>query len=222
MARLSDSSPPVLHGYRFSVFAWIARLACHEKGVSFTWSEIDPFEVPLRKSYLDLNPFRRVPTLVHGDFTVYETSAITQYLDDAFDGPSLMPDAPPHRARVRQFMSLVSGDVYWPLVRQVFAHGFWRERTGRGADPIEVRCGLDGAAQILPALEQLAGGGNVLVGDTLSLADLHLAPMIGYFCESDSGAEMLAQQPRLSQWWAAISVTESYLATRPDLTGVLE
>lgn len=32
-----------LHGYQYSVYSWIARLALHEKGVVYSWVEIDPF-----------------------------------------------------------------------------------------------------------------------------------------------------------------------------------
>ncbi|MBY8976658.1 glutathione S-transferase family protein [Rhodobacteraceae bacterium NNCM2] len=213
---------PDLHGYRFSVFAWIARLAFHQKGAAYLWVEIDPFDLPVAPAYLALNPFGRVPTLVHGGFALYETGAITEYLDEAFDGPALMPGAAKARARARQVIAIVAGDAYWPLVRQVFAHGFWRARTGRGVDRAEVVKGLEAAPRVLGALDQIAAEGLVLSGGDVTLADIHLAPMIGYFCETAEGAAMLARYPALSRRWEGMSASEGYLVTRPDLTGTLE
>ena len=80
-----------LYGYQFSVYSWIARLALEEKGVDYHWIEVDPFVQSVPVSYLALHPFNRVPTLVHDSFQLYETGAITRYIDEAFPGPSLRP-----------------------------------------------------------------------------------------------------------------------------------
>jgi hypothetical protein len=40
---------------------------------------------------LALHPFNRVLILLHGDFTVYETSAIVSYVEDMFDSVALRP-----------------------------------------------------------------------------------------------------------------------------------
>jgi glutathione S-transferase len=76
-----------LYGYKLSVYAWVARFALHEKGIEYNWIEIDPFADDVDPAYLEKHPFCRVPTLVDGDFTLYETAAITRYLDAAFNGP---------------------------------------------------------------------------------------------------------------------------------------
>jgi len=76
-----------LHGYQYSVYSWIARLAIHEKGVGYNWVEINPFSANVPASYLALHPFKRVPALIHSDFAVYETSAITRYIDEILEGP---------------------------------------------------------------------------------------------------------------------------------------
>src|SRR3954449_12565633 len=47
--------------------------------------------------------------------TVYETSAIVGYIDDAFDGPRLTPADPRQRARMNQWISAVNG-YYYPYL----------------------------------------------------------------------------------------------------------
>lgn len=208
--------PVELWGYHHSVYAWIARLALHEKGVAYTWLEVDPFADRVPADYLALHPFGRVPTLIDGDFAVYETSAITQYLDEAFEGPRLQPLAPAQRARVRQIVSVIDSYVYWPLVRQVFSHGVFRPRLGHPCDHTEYRRGLEAAPRVLHALDQLAQGGSYLIADSLSLADVHLAPMIAYFTDAPDGSALMAQHERLSAWWSAMSLRPALVATRPS------
>ena len=70
-----------LHGYSYSVYLRIARMTMLEKGVAWRHVEIDPFADEIPADYLALNPFGRVPTLDHDGFILYETTAITRYLD---------------------------------------------------------------------------------------------------------------------------------------------
>jgi glutathione S-transferase len=206
-----------LHGYKYSVYAWIVRLALHEKGVAYGWREVNPFAEDVPADYLAMHPFKRVPVLVHDGFVLYETGAITRYVDEAFDGPPLQPVEPQQRARQQQIVSMIDSYAYWPLVRQVFSHGFFRQRTGRDSDPAEVRRGLEAAPRVIGALEQLASGSDFLCGDALSLADIHLAPMIGYFTRHPEGAALLMRHRRLSRWWEEMSKRSTFHATTPDV-----
>src|ERR1700746_835802 len=105
----------VLHGYRYSVYNRIARLALAEKDVAYDRVEVNPFAPDVPASYLVLHPFGRVPTLVHDGFTLYETGAITRYIDRAFPGPALQPANPQALARMDQIISIVDAYAYWPL-----------------------------------------------------------------------------------------------------------
>jgi len=84
--------PLVLHGYRYSVYVRIVRLVLAEKGVAYDRVEVNPFAPDRPASYLALHPFGRVPVMVHDGFSLYETGAITRYLDRAFPVPSLQPE----------------------------------------------------------------------------------------------------------------------------------
>src|SRR5262245_47291063 len=190
-----------LHGYQYSVYSWIARLGLHEKGVAYSWVEVDPFAEKVPASYLATHPFKRVPALVHGEFVVYETGAITRYVDEAFEGPKLQRTDPRERARCNQIISIVDSYAYWPLVRQVFSHSVFRPLMRRPVDDKEIRRGLDAAARVFAALEKLAGEGQYLCGSDLSLADIHLAPMIGYFVLASEGRRLFEKHLRLRNWW---------------------
>lgn len=206
---------PILHGYRYSVYVRIARLVLAEKGVAYERIEVDPFAPDVPADYLALHPFGRVPTLVHGDFVLYETGAITRYIDRAFAGPALQPEQPRALARMDQIISIVDSYAYWPLVRQVFAHRVFRQTVGRPVDEAEVAKGLAATPKILHALEVSAGTGPFLTGEEISLADFHLGAMIAYFAAAPEGAALLERYPRLAAWWGVLSRRPSLTATDP-------
>lgn len=205
----------VLHGYTYSVYNRIARLALSEKGVPCDRVEVNPFAEP-SPEYLALHPFGRVPTLVHDGFVLYETGAITRYVDRTFAGPALQPSAPRALARMDQLIGIIDAYGYWPMVRQVFSHRVFRAAAGRPVDEAEVARGLTGASKVLAALEALASE-PFLVGRELSLADLHVGAMVAYFMLAPEGAAALTDHPRLAAWWANVSRRESFIVTDPGL-----
>jgi glutathione S-transferase len=205
----------VLHGYTYSVYNRIARLALAEKSVAYDRVEVNPFAEP-SPEYLALHPFGRVPTLVHDGFVLYETGAITRYVDRTFAGPALQPVSPRPLARMDQLIGIIDSYGYWPMVRQVFSHRVFRTAAGRPVDEAEIARGLLGATEVLAALEALAAK-PFLTGPDLSLADLHVGAMIAYFTLAPEGAAALAGYPQLAAWWASVSRRASFAATDPGL-----
>ena len=203
-----------LYGYQYSVNSWIERLSLEEKGASYRWIEINPFAAGVPESYLAIHPFKRVPALVHDKFQIYETGAITRYIDEAFPGERFTPA---DRARCNQFISIIDSYVYWPVVRQVFSHRVFRPRLGRPSDAAEIQKGLETAPVVLAALERLVADTEYLCGADISLADIHLAPMIGYFAMAEEGDALLKTQRKLSNWWSTMSARAAYRATMPRL-----
>ncbi len=206
-----------LIGYRYSVYLRIVRMVLAEKRLRATLVEVDPFSRPLPEGYLDLHPFGRVPVLEHGPFRLYETTAITRYLDEALPGPVLQPEDARDRARMAQVIAIADAYAYHPLVRQVFAHLLFGPREGRAPDLAAVAEGLAAAATVLGSLERIAAEGRVLRGDAVTLADLHLAPMIAAFAMTAPGAAMIEGHPALARWWAAMRLRPSLAATDPGL-----
>jgi glutathione S-transferase len=204
---------PVLWGAAYSVYTRTARLALIEKGVGYAFRELDIFADAVPADYLVRHPFKRIPALEQGDFSLYETAAITRYVDEAFDGPPLQPADVRARARMAQIVGMVDSYVYWPAVRVVYVQRVGRPREGAAPDEAAIAEALPRVATALDALEALAGGDGFLVGGALSLADLQLAPMIDYFARAPEGRAMLDARPKLAAWWQAIQGRDSLAAT---------
>ncbi|MEO9819252.1 MAG: glutathione S-transferase family protein [Paracoccaceae bacterium] len=207
----------ILRGYRYSVYNRIARVVLHEKGVVYTTEEIDPFTADMPKDYLMRHPFGRVPVLSNCDFDVFETSAITRYINAAFEGPQLMSSNAETLARIAQVISIIDSYGYQPMIRQVFAHRVFRAAVGERADEAEIATGIDASHTVLGALNTIAKEGRVLNSQTITLADCHLAPMIGYFVQAPEGADAVQAYANLDGWWRTVSKRDSLRVTEPGL-----
>lgn len=208
-----------LHGFRFSVYVRVARIALEEKGIAYALHEVDPFAADVPAHYLAMHPFGRVPTLVHDGFTLYETAAITRYIDEAFDGPALQPATARLRARMAQIIGIIDSYGYWPMVRQVFSHSVFRPGIGSPASRTEIEAGVAGAERVLTAIEAIAAAGDYLLGAGPTLADIHLAPMLSSLDAAPEGHAVLTRHARLSDWWRVMRERQSVMATEPGLPG---
>ncbi|RIJ14403.1 glutathione S-transferase family protein [Henriciella mobilis] len=202
-----------LHAYCHSVYCWIARLALAAKGVAFEYVEINPFT---DKSWTR-HPFGKVPLLETPKGDLFETAALTRFVDEALPGPALMPEAPFERARVHQIVSLMDAEGCRPLVHPIAAEGYFRRRAGGRPDPATVEAGLAAAPRLLEVLETLLPRQGLAGTGQLSLADIHAAPMIDYALLAPESAGLLAPYPALADWFATVSTHDAFKATRPDL-----
>ncbi len=213
------AEPVTLHGYSYSVYNRVARLALELKGVSYERVEVNPFS-NLDPAYLDLHPFGRVPVLSHGSFNIFETVAICRYVDNAFDGSALKPSKARTMARMDQVIAIVDSYGYWPMVRQVFSHRVFRPLQGETTNEEEVSAGLAASEKVLDVLNQIAEEGRILTGITVTLADCHLAPMIDYFVRAPEGRVLLHTFPSLWHWWGEVSEMSFMARTDPKLSDI--
>lgn len=95
-----------------SPYAMSAFVALHEKGLSF---EIKTLNLAAQETnhqhFAALSLTRRVPTLVHNDFGLSESSAISEYLDEIIPEPPIYPRDPRAHARARQIQAWLRSDL---------------------------------------------------------------------------------------------------------------
>lgn len=205
---------PRVFGLKRSVYTRTVLIALLEKGVPYHFTETDPFAS--KSTAQNPHPFGRVPFVQHGDTGLYETNSIIAYIDTMFGGPSLSPEEPFARVRSQQVISIINNYLYWPLVRQVYAHSIPLPAHGRQHDQNEVNAGLSAAPLVLGSLEKLSQEGQVLTGDRFQLADMQLAPMIDYFLRVPKAEALFGQYPCLNNWWKIASERPSFVRTRPN------
>ncbi|MEN3147124.1 glutathione S-transferase N-terminal domain-containing protein [Neorhizobium sp. IRAMC:178] len=206
---------PRLFGADYSVYVRTVRLVLLEKSVDHELVPVDVFASGgPPASYLERQPFGRIPAFEDGDFKLYETGAITRYVDEAFDGPALQTDTPRIRARMNQMIGIADSYVYPTLVWGIYVEQVSKPANGRQTDAARLTAALERAPTCLKALADLQNSAW-LCGDGISLADLHLAPMIDYFMKSPVANDLLGKHSGLMSWWERVSVRPSMLKTIP-------
>jgi glutathione S-transferase/GST-like protein len=83
-------------------------LALMEKGVAFHSHYLDLLNFDQHQpDYLAINPQGTIPAMTHGSLVLTESTAIMEYVDDAFAGPRLMPENAVDAWRIRWWMKFM-------------------------------------------------------------------------------------------------------------------
>ncbi len=205
------SADVTVYGARYSVYVRAVLMALESKGVPYDLVPVDIFsKAEDLDAYREIHPFGRIPALRHGDFVLYETAAINRYVDEAFLGPPLQPEQAQNRARMTQIISMTDSYAYRPLVWDVYVERVSNPKEGKPSDEALIAAALPKARIYLKALHYLMGRQAFLAAATPTLADFHAAPVFGYFLETVEGRDVLAEFPRIAQWWSRISATEAF------------
>lgn len=201
----------VIYGIPQSTYVRSVRMACIEKGVPYTLEPAMPSSDTIRK----LHPFSRIPVMQHGDFTLYETSAILRYIDEAFDGPPLSPKEPRRRALMEQWISTINCYFDGPMIRRLVLQYVFPS----GPDGKPDRAVIDKAAsevrRQIQLIDEAVADGPFLLGAELTLPDLLLAPMMFYLSQTPEGGAMLKELRNIPRSGAAIGARKSYQETVP-------
>ncbi|WP_300452698.1 glutathione transferase [Accumulibacter sp.] len=192
-----------------SPYAMSAFVALYEKGLPFAIRTVDLEAGENHDTgYAARSLTCRVPTLVHGDFSLSESSAIAEYLDEAFPAPQypqVLPSSLHARARARMLQAWLRSD-FLPLREQrptevVFLGPCDQALTAKAKAAAEI---LFAACDTL-----LAGNGSHLFGDWC-IADTDLALMLNRLVmNGDAVPDRLVayarqqwQRPSVQQWVA--------------------
>jgi glutathione S-transferase len=190
---------PIVYGFPRSTFVHIVRLLLTHKGVPHTFHDLEPDMG--KPPHLKLHPFNRVPILQHDDFTVYETSAIAAYVDEAFPTPCLTPTDRRARARMNQWISAVNSYYYLYMIYHMTHERLVFPELGIASDEKVVSHALPKVELALEVAERaLSHGKDYLLGADLTVADFYLLPSTYAFSLTAEGKAMYPKFPAFSRW----------------------
>lgn len=166
-----------LYGYWRSTSSYRVRIALALKGLEAEQAFVHLVRGEQKsEAYRALNPQGRVPTLVLDDGTALtQSSAIIEYLEEAFPSLPLLPADPIARAKVRAVAAIIGCDVH-PL-HNVGALNHLRNVFGRTEPEVAgwIATWID---QGLAAVEPLICDEDYCYGPTPGLADVYLVPQL--------------------------------------------
>jgi glutathione S-transferase len=147
--------------------------------------------------FLRINPNGRVPALVDGDVTLFESLAINLYLARKFAG-SVQPDPCPsgavEEALATQWSFWVATEVEKPLI--FTAANLWLFPPA-DRRPAEAALGLQRLDRPFAVLERHLASQDFLMGGRFTVADLNVAVVMSLV---PLAGVPIAQYPRMAAW----------------------
>jgi glutathione S-transferase len=164
----------ILYGSSMSPFVRKVLAYAAEKGI-----ELDVRPVGVADpdpGYGEASPFRKMPALRDGDFTIADSTAIIAYLEDTHPEPNLVPKEPRARARTIWFeeaadtlLCAAAGKMFFNrIVAPMFLKKPGDEALARTAQHEEL-------PKVLDYLETAVPASGWLVDDRLTVADIAMA-----------------------------------------------
>ena len=149
-------------------------------------------------AYLAMNPNGRVPTLVEGDFVLWESNSVMRYLAMAYgQGSPIYPEAPKRRAGVDRWLDWtlstvqpVDRPVFWALVRT----------PPDKRDMAAIQRDVDAEAVVWRIVDAQLASRRFIEGDDFTLADIAL----GAYARRWLGVEGVSKPKlaHLDRWFA--------------------
>jgi len=205
----------IVHGVPGSPYVRAALLTLEEKGADY---ELAAMKLGTLKQepHLSRHPFGRIPAFEHDGWMLYETQAIMRYVDAVVPGPRLQPEEPRAAARMNQLMGIADWYVMRQVSMPISRNRVVAPRFNRPVDEEEIVKAIPDARICIAEIGRLLDGHTWMAGESLSLADLLLAPHLSMFAEAPEGVQILQEHENLRGWLARIEARPSMQATTWD------
>lgn len=193
--------------YAMSVF-----VALKEKGIAFDMQTVDlGAAANLAPDYAARSITQRVPLLVDGEFQLSESSAITEYLDEAYPDAPLYPKALRERARARQVQAWLRSDLMPIRMERSTEVVFYGPASAPLSDAAQAA-----ARKLFQGAEALLDPASGHLFGEWCIADVDLALMLNRLVRNGDPVP-----PRLADYakrqWQRASVQEWVRRERPPL-----
>ena len=205
-----------LYGFPGSPNPWKVRAFADHIGAPLEFVLVDLTKGEQhRPEYLALNPTGRTPTLVDGDFNLWESTAIMQYIGDKAK-TDLWPQNPRTRADVMRWQSWQL--QHWaracePLLFERVVKKFFNMGPPDAAVEAKAEEAFRKEGDMLDA--HLAKHSH-LVENRLTLADFSVA---SYLFHAEAAAMPMANMKNLQRWFRDVAVLPAWKNTAPQMSG---
>ena len=148
--------------------------------------------------YLARQPFGQLPALDDDGFVLYESRAISRYINDKAKGP-LVPTDLRARALTEQWISVETSNFTPHAMKFVYHYIFQRKQ-----DEAVLSAATEALQKCLTVMERQLATTPHLAGEAFTLADICYMPYIDYVM-STPGKEIFAAFPHVMAWWNRVS-----------------
>ncbi len=210
----------ILYGSTISPFVRKVAAYCSEKGIDI---ELKPVGIgDPDPGFRAASPFRKMPALADGDYTLADSSAIIHYLEAKFPEPPLIPADPRERGRVVWFDEWADTLLFACGAKMFFNRVVAPRFLGRDGDLAAADAAeRDDLPALLDYLEGVIPDSGFLVGDRLTLADISVASPFANFRHMKLTIDA-TRYPRIIRYTNAILSRPSFAPMVARETAFLE
>ena len=162
-------------------------------------------------AHLARQPFGVIPALEDGDFSLYESRAITRYVDESRGG-QLTPKDVRQRALMEQWISLEQGTITPDISAIVFQRVF-APMHGKQTDEAAAAASAAKAVAALDIMDAHLAKHQYLAGEQFSLADVFFMPYFHLLAVATPEATLITSRPNIAAWWKRVSERPSWVKT---------
>ena len=202
--------------------AWRVLLALEYKQIRYQSHVLSAADKEHKTAeFLELNPRGQVPVIKHGDLVVRESFAILHYLNQIAPEPDLFGKTAEQGALVWQWLLDYEGNLRTSLA-QVARIVFRKQIAEKAA---ELDRAIDAIKPELESLESTLQNNGMLMGDSLSAADITLYPDLqwlkralgeaGVYGECSVLLSHIEKSQAFTKWEVAIQSVNNYEKTTP-------
>lgn len=162
------------------VFSRASMVMCalEELGLAYECVDLLPRSAGTQtQAYRALNPTGKLPTLEDGDLVLWETQAILFYLARKYGANQLWVDSPEQEADLFRWSLYISNQIEAPALDLMLLTKFAKDGVTEGEKLAQLTAQLD---RFIPVLEAHLGGREFLVGEHLTVADIHGAGVLAW------------------------------------------
>jgi len=202
-----------------SLFSRKVEIALGEKGIPFERVMV-PFSQatgyrPKHPAVVAANPKAQVPVLVDGELTLFDSTVILEYLEDAYPHPALHPRTPIERAHCRQ-LELYADEVMITPLRALMHRTEprppdpeqWRQNEAKAKEAEEALAG-----QLAELERRLAG--RTYFAALLSIADIAVFMAVHYCLRL--GGPALTHHAGLAGWYRELRHRPAFAAVVAEI-----
>ena len=154
-----------------------------------------------------LNPHGRVPVIVDGDVTVWESHTILRYLAARYGGSSFWDDDPAVRSQSERWMDWAHTTLQPDFLTGVF-WGFYRTPAAQ-RDTRAVEEKIRRSAQHFQLLDKILADRPFLLGNRLTLADIPAGTHLYRYFNIDIARPRV---PNVERWYRTLAERPAYRA----------
>jgi glutathione S-transferase len=166
-----------------------------------------------KPDYLALNPNAKVPTLVDGDFRLWESRAIMQYLASKKPGNELWPHDPQRQADIARWQFWEAAHLSKGTGAFAFEKLFKPFFLKQEPDAAALAAGEKDFHAFAPVLDAQLAGKDFILG-RLTLADFSVGACFSF--AEPSGLPWSAYS-HIRSWWGRLSEIPAWKSTAPKL-----